>query len=58
MVLLESGLQETWKGMVTNEHLVKCVKVLVIDNWCARCQNGMETQQCKYWLSMSPIQIN
>ena len=58
MVLLESGLGETWKDMVTNETLVKCVKVWLIDNWCAKCQNDMETQHCQYCLSFSPIQIN
>ena len=58
MALPESGLQETWKDMVTNEHLVKCVMVWLIDNWCAKHQNGTETQQCKYWLLISPIQIN
>ena len=53
MTLQESRWQETWKDMVPNEHLVKCVKVWLIDNQCAKHQNGMETQQCKYWLSIS-----
>ena len=58
MALPESGLWETWKDIVTNEHLVKCVKVWLIDNLCAKHQNSMETWQLKYWLSISPIQIN
>ena len=47
----ESGLQETWKDIVTNEHLAKCVKASLIDIRFAKCQNGMETRQCKYCLS-------
>ena len=39
--------------MVTNEHLVKCVKACLIDIRFAKCQNGMETRQCKYCLSIS-----
>ena len=31
MALPESGSQESWKDMVTNEHLVKCVKASLID---------------------------
>ena len=46
MVLLESGSWETWKDIVTNEHLMKCIKVCLIDIWFAKCQNSMETRQC------------
>ena len=49
----ESGLWETWKDMVTNEHLVKCVKACLIDIRFAKCQNSMEPRQCKYCLSIS-----
>ena len=42
MAWLESGSQETWKDMVTNEHLVKCVKACLIDIMFAGCQNCME----------------
>ena len=49
----ESGLWKTWRDMVTNEHLVKCVKAGLIDIRFAKCQNGMETRQCKYCLSIS-----
>ena len=52
MVLLESGSWETWRDMVTNEHLVKCVKACLIDIQFAKCQNCMETRQCKYCLSI------
>ena len=47
MVLLENGSQETWNNAVTNEHLVKYVKACLIDIQFAKCQNGMETRQCK-----------
>ena len=53
MAWLQSGSWETWKDMVTNEHLVKCVKTCLIDIKFAKCQNGMETRQCKYCLSIS-----
>ena len=53
MALPESGLWETWKDKVTNEHLGKCVKACQIDVRFAKCQNGMETRQCKYCLSIS-----
>ena len=53
MALPESGSWETWKGKVTNEHLGKCVKACLIDIRFAKCQNAMETRQCKYHLSIS-----
>ena len=53
MALPESGLCKTWKDMVTNKHLVKCVKACLIDIRFAKCQNSMETRQCKYCLSIS-----
>ena len=46
MTLPESGLWETWKDMVTNEHLAKCVKMCLIDIRFAKCQDSMETRQC------------
>ena len=49
----ESGSWETWEDMVTNGHLVKCVKACLIDIRFAKHQNGMETGQCKYCLSIS-----
>ena len=49
----ESRSWETCKDMVTNEHLVKCVKVCLIDIRFAKCQNGKETRQCRYSLSIS-----
>ena len=53
MALPESGSQETWKDMVTNEHIVKCVKACLIDIQFARCQNNIEIRQSKYCLSIS-----
>ena len=59
MTLPESGLQKTWKDMVTNEHLVKHVKACLIDVGIAKSQNSMGTQQGKYCLSISlPFGIN
>ena len=49
----ESGLWETWKDMVTNGHLVKCVKASLIDIRFAKHQSGIETGQGKYCLSIS-----
>ena len=43
MTLPESGLWKTWKDMVTNECLAKCVKVCLIDIGFAESQNGMGT---------------
>ena len=43
MTLPESGLQKTWKDMVTNEHLVKCVKACLSEIWFAKGQNRMES---------------
>ena len=53
MALPERWSWETWKDMVTNEHLVKCVKVCLIDIRFSKWQNNMETRQCKYCLSIS-----
>ena len=53
IALPESRLQETWKDKVTNEHLGKCVKACLIDIRFAKCQNSIETRQCKYHLSIS-----
>ena len=53
MVWPGSGSQVTWKDMVTNEHLMKCVTACLIDIRFAKCQNGMETRQFKYCLSIS-----
>ena len=50
MVWLGMGSQESWNNSVTNELLVKCVKPCLIDIWFAKCQNSMETRQCKYCL--------
>ena len=47
MVWLEMRSQEIWNDTVTKEHLVKCVKACLIDIQFAKCQNGMETRQCK-----------
>ena len=51
MALPESGLQETWKDMVTNEHLVKCVKACLINIGFAKSQNGIETA-CQFHLNL------
>ena len=48
MVLPESGLWETWKDMVTNEHLAKCVKEYLSDIQFAKSQIGMGTQQYQF----------
>ena len=51
MVQLEMGSQEIWNDAMTNEYQVKCVKACLIDIPFAKCQNGIETRQCKYCLS-------
>ena len=53
MTLPESGSQKTWKDMVTNEHVVNCFKVCLSEIWFAKSQNSMETQKCKYCVSIS-----
>ena len=52
MALPESGLWRTWKDLVTNEHLAKCVKACLNDIGLAKSQNSMEPQQCEYYLSI------
>ena len=53
MVQLEMRSLEIWNDAVNNAHLVKRIKACLIDIQFAKCQNGMETRQCKYCLSIS-----
>ena len=51
IILLERQSWEIWDDVVTNEHLVKCVKACLTVIQVAKHQNSMETRQCKYCFS-------
>ena len=43
MSLSESGMWETWKSSVANQHFAKCVKACLRDIWGFKSQNYMGT---------------